>query len=471
MPKPFPCPNPRCKHVFTPEQVTAAAVTCPACGISFRLRKAAKTPPPPPPAPPPLPVAAPVQRQTEGPLPPVIVAPTRRLHRRRGGFLTGLLVFAALCGTAGALLYHYRDELSSVLDPAAEEQKGFRKQANFSFRATGGWRPDEALRDRLRAALGLSLKKPRGHMALFYRDYQTRAVPDAELLDQALLRLRAAFPQLEYEDPFSGENKGRSSDLSGEPAIVFTFSGAGADEVPVRGRCCMLFRRGYAYWLMFWGPEDYHDQLVPHWEQLQEGFTLHDDRDGWKPMPRPAETFTGRKLAYQLDFAKEVWKKLDDAGEADAAAELLLRGFEPSPDDETGKPRVVELAGKAAEVRVLVLPKAADLAAAVAAVREHLHKKLGETNPGVKIEAITDPKTGNPLSASAVGAFPGQSDALRLVLAPENERYARVAVVKQPDGVLALVCECRWERRGYWEEEFTALLKTVRPAPEAADDP
>ena len=53
MPKPFPCPNPRCKHVFAPGQVGAAAVTCPACGVSFRLRTGAKAPPPLPPAPPP----------------------------------------------------------------------------------------------------------------------------------------------------------------------------------------------------------------------------------------------------------------------------------------------------------------------------------------------------------------------------------------------------------------------------------
>jgi hypothetical protein len=404
------------------------------------------------------------------PAPPthLIVPSTKRYRRPRGtsSFLKGLFVFLLLASVASGVLYYYRDELVPLFAPAgvAEERKAFQTQGNFSLDVTGGWKQDKALQDRLRANLALSLKKPRGHMALYYRDYKTRAPSDGELLDFALKPLRDYFPQMEYEDPFSGDKKGRTGELGEEPAIVFTFSASDAADIPMRGKCLMLTRQGFAYWLLFWGPEDYQDQLVDHYEVLRQGFKLHDERDGWKPMPRKMDVFTGTALAYQLHYAKDVWRAEESPRDADSAAELLLRGFEPSIDEETGKARVIELAGKAAEIRVLVLPKAADLKAAIQATQDHIKKKLVETTPTVKIEPVPDRKTGKPIPGVEVGAFRGQVDRLRLELSPDNERYMRVGVVSRPEGVLAIVCECRWERRDYWEQEFKTLLATVRPS-------
>ena len=46
----------------------------------------------------------------------------------------------------------------------------------------------------------------------------------------------------------------------------------------------------------------------------------------------------------------------------------------------------------------------------------------------------------------------------------EQQKYVVLAVVRQNDDVLAVVCECAWERRDYWEQEFTPLLAKLRPA-------
>jgi hypothetical protein len=407
--------------------------------------------------------------------PEMLVTPPK--PRRRGGnrFIKALLVFLVLASAVAGVLYSFRDQLADALDPSADERKVQQLQGNFTFRAASGWRSDHLLRDKMRANLAISCKKPRGYMALYYRDYSTRAPGDAELLDQAVKYLRDFFPQMEYINPFSGEKEAHTGELSGEPAIVFTFSAADADNVPMTGQCYMLTRQGYAYWLLFWGPEDYHDQLFEQWEVVRQGFKLHDQRDGWKSTPREMVVFTGALLPYQLRFGKDLWQKEDNPKDADETAELLLRGFEPS-EGERGRSRIVRLSSKAGEIKVLILPRATDLKSAVTATHEHIRKKLAETTPGVKIEPVMDRKTGKPIVGNAVGDFPGQVDHLNVQLSSDSERYYLVAVTRRAEGVLAIVCDCKWDRRDYWEQEFKEVVATIResakekPPPMDSDD-
>lgn len=395
----------------------------------------------------------------------MVASPRKKKARRRGSnrALWGGLVFLILAGSVAGGLYVARDYLAEVFSGDGDERRAFKTQGNFAFTASRGWRNDETLRGKMRANVALTCKNPRGHAALYYRDFRTRAPSDGELLDTAVKKLRGYFRQVEYEDPFQGENKGRTGELSGERAIVFPFSASDTNEVPMRGECYLLSRQGYAYWMIFWAPEDYVDQVGPYWEALRGGFKLYNERDGWKPRPRETENHVGSALAFQLNFAREVWKK-ENARDVDETAELYLRGFEPVEDEESGKTRVIEHAGKAAEVLVLVLPKAASLEAAAQAARKHVLEMQMKVHPMIKIEDIPDRKTGKPLSGKEVGGFRGKVDRLRLILDVENERFALVAVVNRNEGVLAVVCECKGDRREYWEQEFRALLETVRAA-------
>ncbi|MFO0843321.1 MAG: hypothetical protein U0797_13140 [Gemmataceae bacterium] len=307
----------------------------------------------------------------------------------------------------------------------------------------------------MRANLAVTLDKPRGHMALFYLDHPTRAFRDGQLLDRALRQLRAYFPVLEYEDPFGGEGDGRAGTLGGEPAVVFPFSGADGGGVPVRGQAYLLSRQGYTYWLYFWGPEDNFDQLADRWEALRQGFKVYDEREGWKPRPPEAETFVGPS-GYEVRYLKDVWKAEPNPKEADPACGLYLRGFEGEEDERTGKRRVGEtFAGEAAEVMVLALPKAADPRTAALG---HLRKRHAEANPGLKVEALPERGKGRPDD----GLF-GRVERVRLVLGPDDERFAVLAAAGRAEGVLAVVCECRWDRKDYWEQEFRAIVGSVRP--------
>jgi hypothetical protein len=257
------------------------------------------------------------------------------------------------------------------------------------------------------------------------------------------------------------DNKGRLGELSGEPAMVLDFA-SDSDQVPIRGQCCMLARQGYAYWLFTWGPEDYLDELKVSWDKLREGFKLLNEREGWKPQPRKSVEFPGVDMSYVVNYAIEVWRREENAKDYDPMAELALRGFEPIENEETGAKKTDEYAGKAATVQVLVLSAEKDLKKAADAALEHVRKRLSELHPDIKIEPVKDKKTEKPIISAEVGALRGQVSKLRLKLDPDNERYGVLAVVNRTEGLLAIFCECKWDRLAYWDGEFKALLETVR---------
>ena len=58
--------------------------------------------------------------------------------------------------------------------------------------------------------------------------------------------------------------------------------------------------------------------------------------------------------------------------------------------------------------------------------------------------------------------MPGEVHRLRLELGPDNVEYGVLAVVHQPEGLVVIFCQCKWDRRAYWEQEFKTLLDTVR---------
>jgi hypothetical protein len=298
---------------------------------------------------------------------------------------------------------------------------------------------------------------------LLYRDYKTRSPGEGELLDAALRRLRAFFPTMEYEDPFAKAKKDRTAELGGEAAVVLTFAGQDASGVPMRGQCYMLTRRGYGYWLFTWAPEDFVEELAGPWEKLRAKFTFLDDREGWKAQPRKTDKFRGTALPYTLAAATEIWRKEDNPKNTDAKAELVLRGFEAVENEETGSRRQDVYSGKAAEVHVLILDAAPNLQAAVALAQEHIRKNLVDLNPALKIEPARDRKTDKPLPPTTeVGSARGQVNKLRVALDPDNERYGLLAVVNKPTATLVIYCDCKWERRIYWDQEFKELLDSVQ---------
>jgi hypothetical protein len=389
-----------------------------------------------------------------------------RARRSRGGgwvkLVIGLAVFLVLAGGLAGGVYLLVRSLSGKddNDPVATKAAG-----NFTLTIPRGWRQDQDLKSTMHVQVALTRGKPRSHAALLFKDCKTRAASDAELLDGALAALRRYFASVDYEDPFQGNQRGRTGTLGGEPAIVMKFQGTDRNEVEMLGYVHMLTRQGYAYWLFTWGPSDNEEQLAAGWEAVRAGFRLFNQREGWKPRPPETVPFARDDLGVRLDYLKGLWHKEDNPKEHDDRAALVLRGFEPTEDEETGRKVVVAHAGKAATIWVLVLKEEKDARSAFDAALEHVRKKQLDTYPALKIEPVVDRKSGKPTGGVEVGALRGQWGKLQVTLDADAQRYDLLAVVNVAGkGVLAIRCECLWERRDYWDQEFKALIETVRPA-------
>jgi hypothetical protein len=519
MPNGFPCPNPSCGQVFSPEEVrNAARLVCPRCGTVFQFRPTppgappptvpplparpspAKAPPalptrparrvPPPPRVedlpevlpvverrPPPPVVAPVRpavpvARPVAPAPPaglefeepreVVTAPVRG-RRGRGVGRVLLFVFLGLVcvGLAGGGVWWMRYYMGQE-----EGDLGFYPRlGNFRFRPPEGWQRDEDAQRRMGVSLLMRRTNPRCELAVAYRDYKTRSPSKAEMLDEALKRLRAYFRAPEYNDPFApdaGESTGR---LGGAPAQVVEFQGEDPEGVEMTGECYFLTRRGYAYWVFTWGPAgEGREALAEHWDRARAGFRLLEGREGWQERPRETAPLDGTLIPYRLRYPRDVWQTEESPRDYDPKAEHALRAFEPVFDERTGRKTLVESPGRLATVLVLVLPRAEGLKSAVEAARAHVQKQQQDAYPRTKVGLLKDPKTGAPAldRDTDVGAFRGHVSKLQIDNDTERKRYGLLAVVNCPEGVLVLFGECPLDRRDFWDQEFKALVSTLR---------
>jgi hypothetical protein len=496
MPQGFACPNPACTHTFPPEAVQgAASLKCPRCGSVFRFRASAPAAPaprrpvgPPTPAPPtrkpmsakastpaaPRLVAAPINVEPVAGVPVAMpVAPAAppgalvfedttavampRRHRRSGTrwvwtLVAVLFVVGVGLGGAAALavwLYKHQGE------PAGGEEAVLNAEyGNFKFTPPGAaWRSDPEIKLKLKVNLALKRGNPSDAVAIFYRDYKTRLPSEAELVDEALVHLRGYLQGVEWEL----RPKDAATRLGGQPALELEFEGEDPWQVRMNGRCRMLAYRGYGYWFFTWGPAEEKDLVAPEWDGLRGRFALLNNREGWAEKPRETQRVRGAKAPYELRYATGVWKKEKGDG-YDPAADLVLLGHEPEPVG--GK----ALAGKTALLQVLLLEKAPDLKAATAVAQAHLLKRqqeaAGENAAKVSAEPTTD-KGGGERDAD-VGDVRGHVSRLHVKSDDGLDRYVVLAVVRRPEGVLALVFECDWSRRDFWEQEFRPLLETFR---------
>jgi hypothetical protein len=388
----------------------------------------------------------------------------KRSPRSTRRFPLGLVILAVimLALTGGGIWW-----MASILMlPGDESEDGLnvKTTGNFRFKLPDRmWRKDDGLQKAMYANFAIRRRNPPTSMALVYRDFKTRAASDAELLEEALLRLRKNFDRVEYEDPFQKPVKDRPT-LSGQPAAVIEFVGR-QDQVDYSGEVYLLTYRGYAYWIFTWGPASERETLNEYWDALRNAFVLGSEREHWQPRPRETEQSEGQKFSFVVNHAKEIWKRHDAPQDYGPDAELVLRGYAPTVDEETGKKTVVEYAGRLATVQFLVLPPQPDLKAAHQAALDYILQEQRKTVPTTVIKPIPDPKTGKPIQEGRadLGKFTGYLSKLQMTGSTEHERFAMLGVVNGPQGVLAIFCEGEWLRRDFWETEFKALLETLRP--------
>jgi len=492
----FLCPNPVCTHAFSPAAVTgASSLVCPKCGTVFQFGPASAAPPrpsgagkkpappsivppkapPPKPRPaPPMPIAQPVSAANV-PAPPIDAAPSSsalnfnstpelvmpRARRKaektaKGGRVswTVFVVVGVLGPTAvvwgGVWLFQYLK--SSFAEPDAERVADA-YNSRFSWPGKP-WTRDRDIQMRLHVHIGMIARARNAGMGLLFKDYKDRMPSDAEMLDDALGKLRSYFRGLEWEL----KPKEKQARLAGRPAQAIDFQGVDSDEVTMNGECYMTASRGYGYWFFTWAPlgelEINRGPIHAEWAQLRQRLGLLDGRKGWTAKPRESEKIAGKKATYQLAYVKNLWTR-EAAEDYDPRADVVLKGHEPDPER---KP----LAGKDAVVQVLVLPKQANLKAAAAAARDYVKQREMKLYERTTLEPIKDKRGADIDGGADIGAEHGHLSKLRMKNTEDLERYLLIAVVNRPEGVVAVVGECLWERHDFWDQEIVALLKTFK---------
>ena len=394
-----------------------------------------------------------------------------RTPRRRGGlpgWLSTAILVVLVFGGAGLLvigaIFNARNWFtpagSSSLSP--EQAAAFIKQANFSIVPPArAWQQDTALQAAMKVDLAYKRSGPSSVMALAFKDYVKRLPRDAELIDAALGKLRSYLGNVEYEiQPKSDETQ-----LAGQPAVRLDFTAEDPEHVQVSGQCLMMAARGIAYWFYSWGPVDEQDKLAGEWATFRDNFSLGNQREGWTEAPRETLSVKGVKLSYKLDYAKGLWEKQPLDG-YDKRADVVLLGYDP-------RDKGARRGDQSALVRILALTAAPDLEAASQEARDYLLEMEKEKQdgagdkynfPDATVEVANEKSLQNVDSTTNIGGFRGHLFRLEVKKSADARKYVVMAVVNmESEGVLAVVCECDWARRDYWDQEFTALLDKLKP--------
>src|SRR5207253_10147269 len=210
------------------------------------------------------------------------------------------------------------------------------------------------------------------------------------------------------------------------------------------GHMYMLAHHGFGYWIYVAAPtkEEAEEGLAKELQGSDNGFFLVTERQGWREQPRKMESFATTSAALTITvpdgvFAKHAAKDQDERGEL-----YLFAKYQKDQDNR-----------KNADVLVLALEKQNDLKEAMRSAKKYLEDKKQEESKDYKVEVAGDgqPDLG---STSAVGNYPGRIADYKLLRGDAPVRFWMVAVVNLADNVYAIRCECNWENRQIWREDF-----------------
>jgi hypothetical protein len=361
--------------------------------------------------------------------------------------LAALVAFGAYAARSG-LFRKSIDRSSEWLENAvAEADSGANGPAyvsrdfNYRFVFPGPeWRKDDFLKVAVKAnSLALARSAPDAWMALATKDYKTTDPDVGQLTDEAVQRLAGYFETLEFEAKGDG-------DLGGHKARRLVFQGKVKDRL-MSGECYLLAHKGIAYWFTTWTTAEaagrQPQQIAAEFQRLRNGFSLGHARDAWTGRV-PANTFVGRRAAYELREVPPPWKEWPEPQSLDERGDLLLVAADPDEPKDISRN---------ATALVLLLDKPADLAAAVAAARAYVEAQHRQTFQTAKLSVSRDREL-------PVGAVPGRVVELRALDGETRERFVALAVVlhKDLERLVVIQCECDWKRRTRWEPAFQELL-------------
>lgn len=514
MPSQLPCPNPTCKHTFLLAEVHAAtALTCPVCGQVFQFRADAEAGIKPQPlaravrnesgeasphakpgsarSKPVYPVAMPVGSASPGPPPakPREMAPTvaqksgpnvdpfntigadspfggaRRRRRGRWRFLMPIVAIVIAVGVvAGAYLVFY-DSLvrrRESVGPSApvhnlivtiSNQKNGTEKACRLILAEKSWRSDTELRQRLGVALAYKFHDPADSDKVYWcavhaKDFGMFRPGEGELLRLGIDRLTQHFG-----DTLETDAKSEPAFVNKRAAQRLTFKGQ-VNSVIWWGDMYFLTQHGIGLWLFVAAPGN-RDEAQEAFKEIHTspsvGFFVETERRGWSEQPPPLNTFRGSDKLITVSAREGLFVEFDVKEEDERGVLFLLGRYLKEQDNR-----------KNAHVVMLTLDKKGDLKGTFKAARDYVEELKQKESGEYKLKPIEETKEGDFGTASDVGSQRGRIGEFQVQFKDEIKRYLLLAVVNQGETAFAIRCECHWESRAIWRQEFLELLATLK---------
>ena len=502
----LPCPNPTCKHSFTATELKGAtSLKCPLCGTVFQFRSTPERGVSPAPKPTPMPLTKPVAaakpavpsslelpgspppRPAQPRTPPAPVGDTnflvettpppipssndfvtegvastlvqnrfRRSPQKGWKSIILACVFVIIAGVLVLTFILFREQLLGSKDQTHSDAGGsftgpIRNLKNgeekvFKVVASKGiWQLDNGLRTGLKAVLALR-RSDAGDawLAVGAKDYGTRKPRDAELVLEGKEHLENFFGEtLELAEKTEG------AEIAGQTAQSLEFKGQ-IKQVFWRGECYMFTKNGIGYWFIMAAPtlEDAKQELA-ELQKNNRGFVLIDERRGWREQPPKMDPFVGEKFKIRMQAPEGVWEKFK-AEDQDERGELFLFGRYLKERDNR----------KNASVLILALDKKPSLKESLKDARAYFDSKKKEEDKNYQTEPIAE--KGEEGISSMIGERPGRILDLRLQLGNEPKRYVLLAVADGGEQHFAILCDCTWESRQIWRQDFLDLMRTFQ---------
>jgi hypothetical protein len=488
----IPCPNPVCTHSFTQVELQSAAqLVCPLCG--FRMQGKAKAAPKPVPTAKPAvaqpipvatakvvvasPVAAAPKPAPASPTPSVgseetvpdetlIQTPLVRTGKRSRPFnwtklalillATGFAISIVVgAGGLALLLFNRGGGLGGptfgsddvVHTGAIRDSKGASEKVYQLVLSKAEWSLDNEVKSKLGAHTAWKHNELDFWFALVVKDHASQKPRDAEMLQFALSKLENQFG-----DALELGAKAEPAKFDGLPAQKIQFKGQ-IKTSNWLGECYMFFKDGIAYYCYLGSPD---------WETVQKyaaslperHFNVMVERRGWREQPPPMETFTSLNTKLALTVPKKVWERANPK-DIDENGELFLFGRFQKDNEKDNR--------KNASILVFTMPAKDDGKDAVKAARDYLDSKVMNDMTNFKIVHAAEVSAGqSELGADEeVGNRKGRIVDLKLVFNAEAKRYYLMAVLTESEQTFVILCECAWESRQIWRQDFLEVLRSL----------
>jgi hypothetical protein len=304
------------------------------------------------------------------------------------------------------------------------------------------WTTDKDLRTRFKAitAWKSTSQEQDGWFAVAVQDFGQQRPREAELMKVAVDGLEAHFG-----DALELNSKPSQATLAGEDCMSIRFKGT-ANAVVWEGEAYMLAYHGFGYWLYVAAPTWAEAATLK--AELEKNFTLVTERRGWREQPPKMDSFSASAAPLSLSVPAGVWEKTNAKDEEETGELFLFGRFQREKDNR-----------KNAALLIFSMDKKSDLSESMKEARAYIEKRKQEENMKYKLALAEE---GADIQSEQVGDRPGRLLELKLQLADEPKRYYLLAVVHHGDKAFVARCDCVWEHRQIWRQDFRSALGTMR---------